>query len=126
MDYITTILPDLAKQSITGAVLMVIWIITWRYFTARQEKSDQTTQKKDDAILALMTDHSEKLLVVQEKSLESNGLLNTTLAKLGDKLENNHREVLRELDDLKPAKKNTVRPLNSRPAVESIITAEVR
>ncbi|WP_020597868.1 hypothetical protein [Spirosoma panaciterrae] len=114
MDYIASLLPDLAKQSITAAVLFVIWVITWRYFTARQEKSDEIAQKKDEAIFGLVNDHSEKLLVVQEKTLESNGILNTTLVKLGDKLDSNHQQVLRELDDLKPKKNGTVRPLINR------------
>lgn len=114
MELITQILPEVMKQSVLAGVLLFILWVFWGYFKKRQEKDDQIKQEKDSAILSLVNGHSTKLLEMQEKTLESNGILNTTLVKLGDNLENNHREVLRELDDLKPKKNGTVRPLPIR------------
>lgn len=116
---ITTVLPELAKQSITGAVLLVILAAFFSYFKTREEKKDEQMQKKDDALMTLMTDHSAKLLAVQEKTIESNNLLNVAIVKLTDTIDDNQTAIMRELDEIRN-KKTIVRPLNgTRPAVEA-------
>ena len=109
---ITTILPEVLKQSVLAGVLLFILFVGWNYFKSREEKKDEQMQKKDDMIMALVTDHSIKLLAVQEKTIESNNLLAGAIGQLSDSIDDNQRLIMRDLDQIK--KKVAGLPLNTR------------
>lgn len=110
---IATILPELIKQS----VLLFILYVYWNYTKDREAKKDEQMQKKDEAILNMVTDHSAKVLIQSEKEIESRNNLNVTIAKLGDRVDDNHKEVSRDLEDIK--KKISPRLVNNRPSATS-------
>lgn len=113
MDF-ATLVPEVLKQSVLAGVLLFILGVFWNYFKAREEKRDERDAKKDEAMLNLMTNHSAKLLEVQERSIQSSGEVATAINGLKESTDDFRETVLREFDEVKGGRK--IRPLITHPS----------